>query len=270
MLSCWWHERRRRPRTPPSERRSSSVVSKSQQSAWRSTPRRKAHPDTVHLGGAACLGDFPLWRVTDEGIRIYRAGEYALNPPARRLGPAHLHGLVVPAHNVDHPGGGRSAEQGLSGWIPLRIARHPGRAHRARQPILVAGPAGPTDPVPDVREAEHRRRDRPLRRDLAPAGLSGQGTGSQSHRGAGGTSSRSLVSRECRQGPPRTKEPLIKGTAALRRRILSRQARVGVVGQGYVGLSLACAAADAGFPVTGIDTDEQRVADLAEGILSVP
>ena len=45
---------------------------------------------------------------------------------------------------------------------------------------------------------------------------------------------------------------------------------MGVVGQGYVGLSLACAAADAGFPVTGIDTDQERVADLANGILSVP
>jgi UDP-N-acetyl-D-glucosamine dehydrogenase len=42
-----------------------------------------------------------------------------------------------------------------------------------------------------------------------------------------------------------------------------------VVGQGYVGLTLACAAADAGFSVTGIDTDETRVADLAAGTLSV-
>jgi UDP-N-acetyl-D-glucosamine dehydrogenase len=45
---------------------------------------------------------------------------------------------------------------------------------------------------------------------------------------------------------------------------------VSVVGQGYVGLSLACAAADAGFPVTGIDTHQERVEDLANGILSVP
>jgi UDP-N-acetyl-D-glucosamine dehydrogenase len=45
---------------------------------------------------------------------------------------------------------------------------------------------------------------------------------------------------------------------------------VGVVGQGYVGLSLACAAAETGFSVAGIDTDEQRVTDLAKGILSVP
>jgi UDP-N-acetyl-D-glucosamine dehydrogenase len=45
---------------------------------------------------------------------------------------------------------------------------------------------------------------------------------------------------------------------------------VAILGQGYVGLSLACAAADAGFPVTGIDTDEERVEALARGMLAVP
>src|SRR2546427_486941 len=56
------------------------------------------------------------------------------------------------------------------------------------------------------------------------------------------------------------------GSAAdLRRRILARTARIAVVGQGYVGLSLACAAAEAGFSVTGIDVDPQRVSGLAEG-----
>ena len=43
----------------------------------------------------------------------------------------------------------------------------------------------------------------------------------------------------------------MRATADLRRRILNRTARVAVVGQGYVGLSLACAAAEAGFCVTG-------------------
>jgi nucleotide sugar dehydrogenase len=42
------------------------------------------------------------------------------------------------------------------------------------------------------------------------------------------------------------------------------------VGQGYVGVSLACAAAEAGFPVTGIDVDIQRVEELSNGVLSVP
>jgi UDP-N-acetyl-D-glucosamine dehydrogenase len=61
----------------------------------------------------------------------------------------------------------------------------------------------------------------------------------------------------------------MRGTAVLRRRILSRQACVGVVGQGYVGLSLACAAADAGFSVIGLDLDERRVDELAAGRLTV-
>jgi UDP-N-acetyl-D-glucosamine dehydrogenase len=62
----------------------------------------------------------------------------------------------------------------------------------------------------------------------------------------------------------------VKDTALLRRRILSRRARIAVVGQGYIGLSLASAAANAEFVVTGIDLDERRVGDLVEGILSVP
>jgi UDP-N-acetyl-D-glucosamine dehydrogenase len=45
---------------------------------------------------------------------------------------------------------------------------------------------------------------------------------------------------------------------------------VGVVGQGYVGVSVACSAADAGFPVVGVDLDASRIADLQGGILSVP
>jgi UDP-N-acetyl-D-glucosamine dehydrogenase len=45
---------------------------------------------------------------------------------------------------------------------------------------------------------------------------------------------------------------------------------VAVVGQGYVGLSLACAAADAGFEVVGVDVDADRVAGLAAGELCVP
>jgi UDP-N-acetyl-D-glucosamine dehydrogenase len=62
----------------------------------------------------------------------------------------------------------------------------------------------------------------------------------------------------------------MKDTAGLRRRILARTAPVAVVGQGYVGLTVACAAAEAGFPVVGVDTDQERVRDLELGILSVP
>jgi UDP-N-acetyl-D-glucosamine dehydrogenase len=62
----------------------------------------------------------------------------------------------------------------------------------------------------------------------------------------------------------------VKGTAALRRRILNRDAVVGVVGQGYVGVSLACASADAGFPVVGADIEGDRIEGLARGDLVVP
>jgi UDP-N-acetyl-D-glucosamine dehydrogenase len=57
----------------------------------------------------------------------------------------------------------------------------------------------------------------------------------------------------------------MRATADLRRRILNRTARIAVIGQGYVGLSLACAAAEAGFPVTGVDIDPRRIAALAHG-----
>jgi UDP-N-acetyl-D-glucosamine dehydrogenase len=62
----------------------------------------------------------------------------------------------------------------------------------------------------------------------------------------------------------------MKRTAQLRRKILSRRASIAVVGQGYVGLSVACAAVTEGFSVIGIDFDETRVATLGQGILSVP
>jgi len=52
---------------------------------------------------------------------------------------------------------------------------------------------------------------------------------------------------------------------SLLKRIASRQARVGVVGLGYVGLPLAVAFAEAGFPVTGIEIDPDRVAQVLEG-----
>ena len=51
----------------------------------------------------------------------------------------------------------------------------------------------------------------------------------------------------------------------LSRRIATHTARVSIIGQGYVGLPLAVAFAEAGFPVTGLDTDPDRVAALASG-----
>jgi UDP-N-acetyl-D-glucosamine dehydrogenase len=45
----------------------------------------------------------------------------------------------------------------------------------------------------------------------------------------------------------------------------TRQARIGIVGLGYAGLPLAIAYAEAGFGVTGIDVNEERVAAVQEG-----
>ncbi|MBV9709274.1 MAG: UDP-N-acetyl-D-glucosamine dehydrogenase, partial [Chloroflexi bacterium] len=49
-------------------------------------------------------------------------------------------------------------------------------------------------------------------------------------------------------------------------RITQRTARIGVIGLGYVGLPLATEWARAGFRVTGIDIDAQRVAMCQQGI----
>jgi len=47
--------------------------------------------------------------------------------------------------------------------------------------------------------------------------------------------------------------------------IAQRTARVGVIGQGYVGLPLALVFREAGFPVTGFDLDPAKIARLRRG-----
>src|SRR6202171_1850886 len=51
----------------------------------------------------------------------------------------------------------------------------------------------------------------------------------------------------------------------LEEKISQRTARVGIVGLGYVGLPLAVEFAKAGFSVTGIDLNEEKVASLNRG-----
>ncbi len=52
--------------------------------------------------------------------------------------------------------------------------------------------------------------------------------------------------------------------------VVHRTASVCVIGQGYVGLSVATAAATAGMDVVGVDLDAERVEGLADGRLVVP
>jgi UDP-N-acetyl-D-glucosamine dehydrogenase len=48
-------------------------------------------------------------------------------------------------------------------------------------------------------------------------------------------------------------------------RIQSRSARIGIIGQGYVGLPLALVFREAGFPVVGFDLDSKKVEALRRG-----
>jgi UDP-N-acetyl-D-glucosamine dehydrogenase len=51
----------------------------------------------------------------------------------------------------------------------------------------------------------------------------------------------------------------------LKSKIEQRQARVAVIGLGYVGLPLALLYSEQGFPVTGFDIDERKVSTIAAG-----
>jgi UDP-N-acetyl-D-glucosamine dehydrogenase len=57
----------------------------------------------------------------------------------------------------------------------------------------------------------------------------------------------------------------LSAAEALQEKIKTRTARVGVVGLGYVGLPLALEFANAGFPVTGIDIQKEKVERLNWG-----
>jgi UDP-N-acetyl-D-glucosamine dehydrogenase len=68
--------------------------------------------------------------------------------------------------------------------------------------------------------------------------------------------------------------PALSGIAAERlERLKARNASIGVIGLGYVGLPLSLLFAEAGFKVTGFDIDESKITELDEGrsyIFSIP
>jgi UDP-N-acetyl-D-glucosamine dehydrogenase len=57
---------------------------------------------------------------------------------------------------------------------------------------------------------------------------------------------------------------LLTSATGFEERVAARSARVGIVGLGYAGLPLAIAYAEAGFAVTGIDLNPERVAAVRE------
>ncbi|MEZ2347938.1 nucleotide sugar dehydrogenase [Terriglobus sp. RCC_193] len=59
--------------------------------------------------------------------------------------------------------------------------------------------------------------------------------------------------------------PAVTTLAAWRARVQSRQARVGIIGLGYVGLPLTLLFSSEGFRVTGFDVDEKKVDTLNSG-----
>ena len=60
-----------------------------------------------------------------------------------------------------------------------------------------------------------------------------------------------------------TKETLIK-------KLQEKEARIAVLGMGYVGLPLAVVFGEAGFHVTGIDPDARKVDSLNKGVSYIP
>src|SRR5436309_9919454 len=58
--------------------------------------------------------------------------------------------------------------------------------------------------------------------------------------------------------------------STLREGISTRSLRVGIIGLGYVGLPLATIFAEAGFHVTGIDVDQQKVDAANRGESYIP
>jgi nucleotide sugar dehydrogenase len=52
----------------------------------------------------------------------------------------------------------------------------------------------------------------------------------------------------------------------LKEKVLARQAILGVIGLGYVGLPVACMFARAGFQVIGLDVKQERIEKIQHGI----
>ncbi len=85
--------------------------------------------------------------------------------------------------------------------------------------------------------------------------------------GLSGTNRRNKNSCLCENERGMSEPQVVAATTAkiLEEKILSRTARVGIVGLGYVGLPLAVEFARAGFHVTGIDLSQEKTRRIAAG-----
>jgi UDP-N-acetyl-D-glucosamine dehydrogenase len=63
---------------------------------------------------------------------------------------------------------------------------------------------------------------------------------------------------------------MVENAERLKRTIESKEARIGVIGLGYVGLPLALAFTDRGFRVLGFDVDQRKVEQLNRGASYIP
>src|SRR5688572_16770301 len=133
----------------------------------------------------------------------------------------------------------------------LRARRSPSTFRRR------AGARAPPPVAPDARDVRGRRSARDRRGDgpvrCAPRLRLYQGGHSRLYRHG---ASRYVL---------RPRMSIHPALAPLLERIDSRTAVVGVLGLGYVGLPLASAFVEAGFPVLGFDTDAEKIELLARG-----
>src|SRR5687767_11148570 len=63
---------------------------------------------------------------------------------------------------------------------------------------------------------------------------------------------------------------MVDNAERLNRAIEAKEARIGVIGLGYVGLPLALAFTDRGFRVLGFDVDQRKVEQLNRGASYIP
>src|ERR1700732_4174454 len=96
---------------------------------------------------------------------------------------------------------------------------------------------------------------------IRPVKIAGKSYGNRSFRGPSATSNARIISCHI-MDTQLTASSLLTD---LKSRIEARQARVGIIGLGYVGLPLALLYSEQKFPVTGFDIDQRKVETLSKG-----